>query len=239
VARAGPLVLCYHAVSERWAHSLSVPPHMLAAQLRVLLRWYQPLPAEKVLAGTRRGMHVTFDDAYRSVANALPTLQRLRVPATVFACSDYASDGRPLGVPELANEVRFQPDELATMRWDELRALSHEGVEVGSHTRTHPHLSELDDSELDRELQESREQIADELRQPCRFLAYPFGEQDERVRQAARRAGYAAAFALPGNFTRLDAFAIPRLGIWRKDRLLRIGAKIALAHGKDRPRAAA
>lgn len=239
MARAGPLVLCYHAVSERWAHSLSVPPHMLAAQLRALVRWYQPLPAEDVLAGSRRGMHVTFDDAYQSVANALPTLRRLQVPATVFACSDYASDGRPLGVPELANERESQPEELATMHWNELRALSHEGVEVGSHTRTHPHLPELDDAELHRELVESRDQIADELRRPCRFLAYPFGEHDERVRKAAQRAGYAAAFALPGNFIRVDAFAIPRLGIWRKDRLLRTGAKIAFAHGEERSRAAA
>jgi len=235
VARAGPLVLCYHAVSEQWPHSLSVPPRALDAQLRTLVRWYRPLPADQVLTGSRRGLHVTFDDAFRSVANALPTLQRLRVPATVFACSDYASDGRPLGVPELAAELGSRPDELATMGWEELRALSQEGVEVGSHTRTHPHLIDLGDAELDRELQGSREQIEDELRRPCRFLAYPFGDQDERVREATRRAGYEAAFiALPRNFTRLDAFAIPRLGIWRKDRLLRMGAKIAFARGEER-----
>lgn len=235
--RSGPLVLCYHAVSETWIHSLSVPPRLLAAQLRALLRWYRPLSADDVLSGHRRGLHITFDDAFRSVANAVPILTQLGVPATVFACSDYAVDGRPLAVPELASEASARPAELATMTWDELRELTRSGFEIGSHTRSHPHLPNLDDASLRRELSESREQIEDELRTRCRVLAYPFGDQDERVRDAARRAGYTAAFALPGNFRRPDEFAIPRFGIWRRDRVLRTAAKIAFAHGEERVRA--
>lgn len=225
--RRFPLVLCYHAISDSWDHSLSVPPSMFARQVTKLARLYRPASAEQVLGGAR-GLHVTFDEAFTSIANALPTLRHLGVPATVFACSDYADDGRALAVTELADELLAHPAELATMGWDELRALADEGIEIGSHTVSHPHLTRLGDSELHRELVDSRERIEDVLGAPCRFLAYPFGEEDDRVRAAALAAGYRAAFALRADPARLDPFSFPRLGIWRNDRLLRAAAKVAL-----------
>lgn len=234
--RSAPLVLCYHAVSEEWEHPLSVAPRRLARQLWVLLRWYRPLSADAVLRGDR-GFHITFDDAFRSVTEALPMLSRLGAPATVFACSDYGAGGMPLAVPELAAEAAARPAELATMTWEELRELRGAGLEIGSHTKSHPHLPRLDDAELDRELTESRERIEDELHARCRFLAYPFGDHDERVREAARRAGYSAAFALPGDVRDTDPFAIPRLGLWRHDGVLRTAAKIGFAQGEERVRA--
>jgi peptidoglycan/xylan/chitin deacetylase (PgdA/CDA1 family) len=233
--RFGPLVLCYHAASDGWEHKLSVPPAALERQLGLLLAWYRPVPADGLLTSGRRALHVTFDDAYRSIDAVLPALRRRGVPATVFACSGYADDGRPLDVPELADEVAAQPAELATMGWDELRALADDGVEIGSHTVSHPHLPRLDDAELRRELTESREHIADELRRPCRYLAYPFGDEGGRVRAAARAAGYEAAFSLPGAASPVDAFGIPRLGVWRKDHLPRLLAKVAFARPRTRP----
>ena len=104
-------------------------------------------------------------------------------------------------------------------------------MEIGSHTASHPRLTQLGDAELHRELSESRERIADELGRPCRYLAYPYGDEDRRVRAAARHAGYEAAFALPGPTAPMDTFGIPRLGIWRKDHLLRMVARIGLARG--------
>ena len=65
------------------------------------------------------------------------------------------------------------------MTWDELRALAERGVEIGSHTLTHPHLPLLSDEELLRELGDSREQFEAELNRPCRYLAYPYGENDD------------------------------------------------------------
>jgi peptidoglycan/xylan/chitin deacetylase (PgdA/CDA1 family) len=163
---------------------------------------------------------VTFDDAFRSVVNALPILERLGVPATVFACAGYAEQGRPLDVPELAAEASAHPDELATMSWDELRALRERGVEIGSHTVSHPHLPQLSEAEIQSELTDSRARLEDELGEPCRFLAYPYGEHDARVRAAARRAGYAAAFALASTAEPRDEFALSRVDLYRKDNRL-------------------
>ena len=103
------------------------------------------------------------------------------------------------------------------MDWDELRDLVARGFEIGSHTVSHPHLPQLSDAELDTELLYSRLCCEDELGVPCRYLAYPYGEHDERVRAAARRAGYTAAFALHEPGPQDDPFALPRVDLYRGD----------------------
>jgi peptidoglycan/xylan/chitin deacetylase (PgdA/CDA1 family) len=104
-------------------------------------------------------------------------------------------------------------------------------VEIGSHTVSHAHLPELSDADLHRELRESREWIADELRRPCRFLAYPFGESDDRVHAAARVAGYEAAFSLrPKGQSALDRYSVPRVDVYRGDGWLRFRLKTSILH---------
>jgi Predicted xylanase/chitin deacetylase len=82
------------------------------------------------------------------------------------------------------------------MNWDELAGHADRGVLIGSHSVSHPHLAELNDDELRRELNESKAEIEDRLGRFCSDLAYPYGEQDERVRLAARGAMYERAYAL-------------------------------------------
>jgi peptidoglycan/xylan/chitin deacetylase (PgdA/CDA1 family) len=214
------LVLCYHAVATGEPQRLAVRRESLESQLRSLLRrGYAPVTAADAVERRRgRMLHVTFDDAFRSVADALPLLSRLGVPATIFACTSYARDGRPFHVPELRDDAAADPEAFATMDWAALRAAaSGGGVEIGSHTVSHPHLPQLSDAELDRELSESKGELEDELGAPCRLLAYPYGEEDDRVREAARRAGYDTAFAVGPNRGRSDRFAVPRLAVYRHD----------------------
>jgi peptidoglycan/xylan/chitin deacetylase (PgdA/CDA1 family) len=216
-------------VSDTWPDELSVRPDALERQLRHLIeRGYRPAAALDSVTNVARSLHVTFDDAYKSVANALPVLERLGVQATVFACADYADDGRPLDVPELARPLATHAEEMATMTWDELRDLIERGIEIGSHTLTHPHLPRLSDGELDIELGASRERFEDTLARPCRLLAYPYGEEDERVRVAARRAGYEAAFAIRPTAPQPDIFAIPRTDLYRRDGPVRARLKTSL-----------
>jgi peptidoglycan/xylan/chitin deacetylase (PgdA/CDA1 family) len=168
---------------------------------------------------------VTFDDAFTSVWNAVPILERLGVPATVFACSGYADDPRPLGVPELADELHARAEELRTMSWDELRQLGEHGIAVEAHTVSHPHLPRLSDDELENELESSKRRLEEELGKPCRLLAYPFGDCDDRVRAAARASGYEAAFGLPGDPTGGDRFDVFRVGVWHGESARRVAFK--------------
>jgi peptidoglycan/xylan/chitin deacetylase (PgdA/CDA1 family) len=213
VRPAGSLVLCYHAVTDAWEDRLAVRPSAFAAQISTFVRGRRGGTAEAALAHGRGVLHVTFDDALESVPSAISVLERYSVPATVFVCAAYG-DGRPLSVPELSGE-RFSATALRTLTWDELRALAERGVEIGSHTMTHPHLTRLADEEVEHELREARSRIEDEVGRPCRYVAYPYGDVDDRVRAAARAAGYTAAFGLPG--TMGDTFDHPRVGLFRRD----------------------
>jgi peptidoglycan/xylan/chitin deacetylase (PgdA/CDA1 family) len=192
-----PLVLCYHAVSPTWEHRLSIHPDLLLRQVRALSRFRQ--------------VHVTFDDAFRSAGTVFPDLERLGLPVQIFVCTKYALVGAPLTIPELAGD---DPEQLATMNWDELREQAARGVAIGSHAVSHPHLTTLSEDDLRRELNESKEEIEDRLGRPCEDLAYPYGEHDQRVRAAARAAGYRRAYALRGS--RSDAYAAPRLDLYRR-----------------------
>jgi peptidoglycan/xylan/chitin deacetylase (PgdA/CDA1 family) len=225
-----PLVLCYHAVSETWTDPLAVPPTVLERQVRKLLaRGFTSVAAADVFEGRRSAFHVTFDDAYRNVASVIPILEAHAIRATVFACAAYADDGAPLLIPELRFRAAGHEDELRTLDWDGLRELAERGHEIGSHTNTHPHLTRLSDVEALRELAESRERVSDHVGRPCRFLAYPFGENDDRIRKHAAAAGYAAAFALRAGDRPVDPFAMPRFDIYRGDGRARFRLKTSRA----------
>jgi peptidoglycan/xylan/chitin deacetylase (PgdA/CDA1 family) len=212
------LVLCYHGVSERWPGA--VAPDQLRAQLAHLLaRGYRARTFGEAMQAPSPGVvSVTFDDGYRSVlAGAFPVLQALGVPATVFVPTGFVG-AAPAAWPGtdvwLGTEYE---DELAVMSWEDLGRLAAAGWEIGSHTCTHPRLTELDDAALAHELRASRELIEVELGCACSALAYPFGDWDERVARAAVEAGYRAACTLPASMHAASPLAWPRVGIYRRD----------------------
>jgi peptidoglycan/xylan/chitin deacetylase (PgdA/CDA1 family) len=228
--RFRPVVLCYHAVSAQWDDPLAIEVAVLRRQLRLLLRsGSTPVHVEDVLANRRRCFHVTFDDAYRNIAAALTLLDDLGIPASIFVCTGLARDGRRFRVPELEGRVVEAADELLTMPWETLRDLAARGIEIGSHSVSHRHLPELTERELRHELVDSREEIEAEVGCPCRLLAYPYGDNDARVRAAARRAGYHAAYTLRGGWPSADRFALPRVDIYRRDGVGRFLAKVSPA----------
>lgn len=216
------LVLCYHAVSDSWPSRLAVTTKQLREQVAELLnRGYEPVTfTEAVLgdAGPRR-FAVTFDDAYASLrAHAAPMLAELGVPATVFVPTDYAGQDGPMAWPGI-DEWLTTPHsgELTPLDWDELRELADSGWEVGSHTCSHPRLTQMPDDRLAAELTESRATLERHLDRPCRSIAYPFGDVDERVINATRDAGYTAGAALPARFYQPRRLSWPRVGIYRAD----------------------
>jgi peptidoglycan/xylan/chitin deacetylase (PgdA/CDA1 family) len=78
--------------------------------------------------------------------------------------------------------------------WDALRALAGEGVTLAAHSRTHPLLTRIPDERLDDEVAGSVADLERELGAPPALFAYPSGAFDDRVVDAVRRAGIAAAF---------------------------------------------
>jgi peptidoglycan/xylan/chitin deacetylase (PgdA/CDA1 family) len=226
------LVLCYHAVSERWPATLSVTPAQLESQLGLLARrGYRGVPFADVATGRATGkvVSVTFDDAYRSVLElALPIMSALGMPGSVYAPTSFVGRGGPMSWPGIEQWVGGpHQEELTCMSWDELGRLAEAGWEVGSHTRTHPHLTELGDGELREELGGSRGDCEEALGAPCRTLAYPYGDWDERVARAAADAGYEAACTLPSRLHVPAALSWPRVGVYNADDQRRFRLKVS------------
>jgi len=227
---ADVLVLCYHAVSDRWPSSLAVTRAQLARQLELLVRrGYRGATFERAVAAppARRTLVVTFDDGYRSVLeHALPILDRLELPGTVYVPTDFVDSDAPMSWPGIDHWVGGPHEsELVGMSWRELTALRDRGWEIGSHTCAHPRLSQLDDSTLFRELIGSRRACEARLG-ACRTLALPYGDGDARVLAAAADAGYTAVAGLP----RRDAKGVagwPRVGVYPADRVGRFRVKVA------------
>jgi peptidoglycan/xylan/chitin deacetylase (PgdA/CDA1 family) len=115
-------------------------------------------------------------------------------------------------------------DALRCLSWEQAGDLLQRGWEIGSHTCSHPFLTQCDDETLERELTVSREVIEKRLGS-CSTIAYPYGDHDERVMAATRAAGYTLAGSLPAVLSHPEPMAWPRAGIWRDDPAWRVWLK--------------
>jgi peptidoglycan/xylan/chitin deacetylase (PgdA/CDA1 family) len=219
-----PAPLVYHGVAEASdgddPKRLLTSPEHLEAHLRLLQRrGYRFLTAEELLdeGGPQpRTAVVTFDDGWQNwLTRALPVLRRLGVRATFYVCPGLLG----LPHPELAGAEGALLDEEGA------RALGAAGMELGSHTLTHPDLRKVDDEALAFELAESKTAVERLTGRPCRTFAYPYGLYDRRVVQAVAAAGYERAFTwLPGPWLPLEA---PRLPAPPRHGALRLALKLA------------
>lgn len=223
MAAEDSVVLCYHAVSPTWPIGLAVTPAALEEQVTLLLhRGYEPATFWEIVhrPPARRSFAVTFDDGWISVLeHGFPVLDQLGVPGTVFVASSLVD----MHTERLRGAV-IDPwadgphrDELYCLSWPELRRLQESGWEIGAHSMTHPLLTQLDDETLMHELTGSKRRCEEMLGVPCRTMAYPTGNFDERVERATEAAGYEAAAALPKRFTTGRPLAWPRVSVQRDD----------------------
>lgn len=233
------IVLCYHALSADWQADLSTTPERFERQIALLARrGYRGATFSEVVnnGGRDRLLAVTFDDAYRSVLElARPILDRLGMPATVFAPTDGVEAGGPLRWPGIDQWLGGPHEaELLPMSWQQLRTLADAGWEIGSHTATHPHLTQLDDATLQAELTRSKLACEQRLGLPCPSIAYPYGDVDGRVVAAAGAAGYASAAALPSRLDARGELEWPRIGVYHADDERRFRLKVSPSIGRLR-----
>jgi len=83
--------------------------------------------------------------------------------------------------------------ESCPMTWQQVKEMSEWGVDFGSHSATHPILSQLDSDELWYEISNSRETIVEQIGESCDVIAYPVGgacTYDQRVLDMVKQVGY-------------------------------------------------
>lgn len=120
---------------------------------------------------------LTFDDGFANFAtDAWPVLRDLDFPATIFVPTDR------VGGTNAWEDSQSEIPPMPLLDWAGLGRLAEAGVEVGSHTRTHPDLRKLHPERCRDEVVGSADRIAAELgRRPTTF-AYPYGKFNDAVR---------------------------------------------------------
>jgi hypothetical protein len=116
-----------------------------------------------------------------------------------------------------ADEIRARFPSFDWLDWDEIRELRADGVEIGSHTCTHPAMrAELGAERLRAEIEASRDRISAEVGVAPRSFVYPYGAKGDVSDLAIRllcEAGYHCALTtIPGTVQRESSvFELPRL----------------------------
>jgi len=166
---------------------------------------------------------ITFDDGLRDFyTHAFPILAEHNFKATMFIVSG------------LTGNETMRSDGKEYMTWQEVREIRARGIQIGSHTVTHPELYKLSPREVEYEVRQSKETIEDELGEAIRSFSYPyaFPEQDKkftvRLREMLETHGYengvctTLGTAKPGD----NWFFMPRLPVNSFDDLRLLNAKL-------------
>ena len=122
-------------------------------------------------------------------------------------------------------------DENRFLSWEEVRALKAGGVEIGSHTMTHPVLPDLDREQVRTELEASRDEIAERIGERPRLFCYPHGLFSPTVKEITRRFYDAAVSTIPGeNTPTTDPLELRRVAAYTVDDLAFQLARPRLRH---------
>lgn len=168
------MILLYHLVGADIGSPVDLPVEVFRAQMEELRDSARvlPLPAalERVRVDSADGpttVVVTFDDAYESfVSRALPVLDKLEIPATLYIPVGFVDGTSPAPIRGTGH--------LRPASWGALREAVASGlVTPGSHTLTHPDLRRLSPEDARNEVIRSREILAERLGAVVESFAYP------------------------------------------------------------------
>lgn len=199
-------VLMYHSIDRNASGSkITVSPEEFAAQMgflknngfRVvslkeavdLIKTNKKLP--------RKTVAITFDDGYENnYIYAYPVLKKHAFPATIFV-------------------IAGSLDKEGYLNTAQLKEMTDNGIEIGSHTISHLWLPGVKDAELEIEIYESKKMLTEILGREVRFFCYPVGGFDEKIKSMVGAAGYLGACTTsPGrSLPNRDIFALKRVRI--------------------------
>ncbi len=183
-------ILTYHYIgnnpnpADKARDNLEVTPDKFEEQMKYLAEnGYNAISLDTMYAILKgqaqlppKPVIITFDDGYIDFYyNAFPILRRLNIHAVSFI---------PTG---LVGSSYY-------MTWSQIKEIDSSGlVSFQAHSVTHPNLTALVDPQLTYQLVESKKTLEAQLGKPVNFLAYPYGISDQRVWDAAKKAGYLGA----------------------------------------------
>jgi peptidoglycan/xylan/chitin deacetylase (PgdA/CDA1 family) len=230
-------ILCYHnigpATGARFPF-LHVTETKLERQLWALGRLgLRGVSMTQGITQLRRGARsnlvvLTFDDGYRdTLTAALPLLLRQGFSATCYLVSDRIGGHNRWDEPD-------GRERHALMTRDEIGRWLEAGMEIASHTCSHPRLNARPAPDLAREIADSRASLRRTFGVAIDHFAYPYGELDARAVEVVKRCGYRSAVTTRHGVAdgRDDIHRLPRVLVRGQDGLSRVLAQVAAHSGR-------
>ena len=239
---ASPIpILTYHQIAEAPPkgtpfRSLCVSPSDFSRQMSMFKRLgYRGLSMADLmpyLRGEKTGkvFGITFDDGYlNNLTHALPVLVANDFTATCYVVSGLVGQtnvwDKEIGIPQ-----------VPLMDVVELGQWIAGGQDVGSHTRHHVHLDELDPQQAYEEIRGCKEDLEKVLGVSVNHFCYPYGQFEDSHMQMAQKAGY-----LSSTTTRKGRFRpgvhlhqLPRITVARRTTRLGLWLRVAFGYRGNR-----
>jgi peptidoglycan/xylan/chitin deacetylase (PgdA/CDA1 family) len=208
-------ILCYHNIGQSPQDgkfkllytSLAKFDRQLWTLRRLGLRGVSIREGLQQLQGDSKLVMLSFDDGYLdTVARALPVLTSYGFTATCFVVGDAIGTHNSW-------DAAYLEDRKPLMTQQQIQQWLAAGMEVGSHSCSHPRLGELSAPQAEREIAGSRAALSAALGVPIDQFAYPYGSFTSTTVELVKRAGYLSAVTVvpgiagPGD----DRFRLPRV----------------------------
>jgi peptidoglycan/xylan/chitin deacetylase (PgdA/CDA1 family) len=233
---SGCVALMYHIVDDprsdaerQWCCS----PAAFRGQMQLLREsGYHPVSMSDLVRWVERRADlppkpvcITIDDGTRCIVDTvLPVLSELSFPAIAYVVS-----GRIGGDNDWLQHAGWAKRALVDEA--DLHALVRGGIEIGSHSVSHPDLTVETPERVDAEVRDSRHRLEDLLGAEVAHFAYPLGRLDARTRDAVAAAGYRSACTVADGWIRRgdDPFRLNRVEIYHWDGLNDFARKLRWA----------
>ncbi len=230
-------ILMYHSVTDTLEphrnayYKINISPNLFAEQIKFLVHnnykiiSLQHLEEYRSPSGTtgEKVVVLTFDDGYENwYTHAFPILREYHATATMFVTTDFIG---------YQNKV---VDGNIFLNWSQIREMQAAGITFGSHTASHPQLSEIPYPQVEHELRESKQILEKNLQCPITTFAYPFAFPEtkrmfkKRFEESLRQCGYKQAVTtIIGTNSAAEAtLLLKRLPINQEDDLNLFQAKL-------------
>ena len=223
--RKGPsrVVLLYHGVKKEHVENFR-------KQMAYLVRECLVVKPGSIASAHGAGsiVAITFDDAFESLLeNGLPILKELGLPVGIFVPAGNLGKR-----PEWYMDDNCPDKDEIVMNEQQIAALDKEDIEIFSHTLSHPLLTELCDSELEAELVGSKQKLEQIVGHEILGISYPYGNCDDRVYEAVKKAGYKSGFTVDPDIVNetIDNLEIGRFEVLSSESLFRFKLKVRGAY---------
>jgi len=142
---------------------------------------------------------LTFDDGYASFyTKAVPILKQYGFSAVNFLVTDYIN-----GYNHLA--------------WEEINKLQAQGFDFQSHTLSHAFLTRINTIKAKNELKKSKQILQNRLNKQINWLAYPYGDYNQKIIKIAKQAGYKGALTAGKEQIAIidNIYKLARIGVYK------------------------